>query len=144
FGVTNRLPYFALWGGGVMLWAGIFWQIRRRIGPVTFVERQIAHVWAAGVGGSFGVLLLEWLLGRPVLEFAPLLAVLAAMVFLCKAGILSGMFYLAVAALFATSILMIFYPSWGMLMYGIAVAGSYFVPGWIFWRRRRESEQSSM
>jgi serine/threonine-protein kinase len=141
-GVTHRLPYLALWGGGVMIWAGIFWQIRRRIGPVTFVERQIAHVWAAGVGGSFGVLLLEWLLGRPVLEFAPILAVVAAMVFMCKAGILSGMFYLAVAGLFAAGILMLFLPSWGMLIYGLAVAVSYFVTGFIFYRRRRAAQQT--
>jgi eukaryotic-like serine/threonine-protein kinase len=136
-GVTNRLTYMTLWGAGVMLWGGIFWQMRRRIGPVTFVERQIAHVWAAGVAGSFGVLVLEWIMQRPVLEFAPVLAILAAMVFLCKAGILSGMFYLAVASLFTAAGLMAYVPEEAMLIYGVILAACYFVPGWIFYRRRR-------
>jgi serine/threonine-protein kinase len=64
------------------------------------------------------------------------LAVVAGMVFLCKAGILSGMFYLAVAALFTTAILMWLFPDLAMLMYGFALASSYFIPGWIFFRRR--------
>jgi serine/threonine-protein kinase len=136
-GVIDRWPYLVLWGGGVLTWAPIFWGLRRRVGPVTFVERQIAHTWAAGVTGAFGVLLVEALLGRPVLEFAPLLPVVAAMVFLSKAGILSGMFYISVAALCLVAILMIIFPGYGMIFYGLAVALSYFVPGWIFWRRRR-------
>ncbi len=135
--VHDRIPYLALWVGGVMTWAWIFWQMRRRRGPVTFVERQIAHVWAAGVAGSFAVLMIEWMLGKPVLEFAPMLAILGGMVFLAKAGTLSGMFYLAVAVLFATAGAMILWPESGMLLYGVALAGSYFVPGWIFYRRRQ-------
>jgi serine/threonine-protein kinase len=135
-GVTHRTPYLVLWFAGVLIWAVIFWQIRRRIGPVTFVERQIAHVWAAGVAGSFAVLMLEWMLGQPVLSYAPMLAVLAGMVFLCKAGILSGLFYLATAVLFAAAGLMAALPDWAMLIYGFALAGCYFVPGWIFYRRR--------
>ena len=143
--VRDRLPYLALWGGGVLLWAGIFWQMRRRIGPVTFVERQIAHVWAGGVAGTFAMLMIEWMLHRPVLEFAPLLAVAAAMVFLAKAGILSGQFYLAVAALFATAAAMVYVPESGMLLYGLTLGLCYFIPGWIFHRRRvaaRPAEKS--
>ena len=47
-GVVSRWPYVVLWGGGLALWAPIFWALRHRNGPVTTVERQIAHVW----GGS--------------------------------------------------------------------------------------------
>ena len=140
--VRERLPYMALWSLGVTAWGGIFWQMRRRAGPVTFVERQIAHVWAAGVSGSFAVLMIEWMLAKPVLEFAPMLAVIAGMVFLCKAGILSGMFYLAVAALFATAAAMIFLPESGILLYGLTLSLSYFVPGWIFFRRRQRANAS--
>jgi eukaryotic-like serine/threonine-protein kinase len=138
--IRQRWPYLTLWVAGLLIWGMIFWQLRRRIGPVTFVERQIAHVWAAGVAGSFGVLFLEMLWNRPVLELAPLLAVAAGMVFLCKAGILSGMFYLAVGALFIAAILMLFIPETAMLIYGITLALSYFIPGWIFYRRRRASK----
>jgi hypothetical protein len=142
YGVTNRGPYMVLWGGGVLAWAGIFWWIRRRIGPVTFVERQIAHVWASGVAGSFAVLALEWLLGRPVLEYAPMLAVVAGMIFICKAGMLSGMFYLAAGALFIAAVVMAWVPEWGMVVYGVTLATCYFVPGWIFQRRKRLSRKS--
>ena len=47
-GVTDRWPYVSLWVIGLGLWAGIFWNLRHRAGPITAVERQIAHVW----GGS--------------------------------------------------------------------------------------------
>src|SRR5262249_26750845 len=103
-----------------------------------FVERQIAHVWASGVAGSFGVLFLEMLWNRPVLELAPLLAIVAGMVFLCKAGILSGLFYLAVGALFMAACLMLLFPEVAMLIYGVTLALSYFIPGWIFYQRRRK------
>lgn len=139
--VAERWPYLLLWCGGVLIWAVIFWRLRRRVGPVTFVERQIAHAWAAGVTGGFGVLLIEMLLDRPVLEFAPLLAAVAAMVFLYKAGILSGMFYLSVAALCTVAFAMVAFPGVGMLLYGVTVALSYFIPGWIFWRRRQAAQR---
>ena len=45
-------------------------------------------------------LLIEWLLGLPVWTLAPLLAVQGGMLFLAKAGILSGAFYLYAAAEF--------------------------------------------
>ena len=47
-GVTDRLPYVGLWVFGLGFWALIFWNLRSRSGPITAVERQIAHVW----GGS--------------------------------------------------------------------------------------------
>ena len=45
-GIASRWPYLVLWGGGLALWAPIFWALRHRNGPVTAVERQIAHVRA--------------------------------------------------------------------------------------------------
>src|SRR5205085_2384396 len=48
-GVTSHLAYLTLWGVGLVAWGAIFMALRRRSGPVTFVERQIAHAWAAGV-----------------------------------------------------------------------------------------------
>ena len=38
-----------------LLWAAVFWWLRRRMGPVTFVERQIAHVWAASMIAIFSL-----------------------------------------------------------------------------------------
>ncbi len=48
-GEQSPWPYLALWTAGLGTWAAIFWRMRRRAGPVTFVERQIAHVWAASM-----------------------------------------------------------------------------------------------
>ncbi|MEC7448165.1 MAG: serine/threonine-protein kinase, partial [Planctomycetota bacterium] len=45
----NRLNYFLLWTVGLGAWAAVFWAVRRRMGPVTFVERQIAHLWAGSM-----------------------------------------------------------------------------------------------
>ena len=57
-GVITRWPYLVLWGGGLMLWAPIVWILRQRAGPVTAVERQIAHIWVASVIAS---VMLFWL-----------------------------------------------------------------------------------
>ena len=46
-GIDSPGPYLAIWTVGFGTWAAIFWALRRRAGPVTFVERQIAHVWGA-------------------------------------------------------------------------------------------------
>ena len=46
-GVKSPGPYLLIWTVGFSTWAAIFWWLRHRGGPVTFVERQIAHVWGA-------------------------------------------------------------------------------------------------
>ncbi len=46
---VNRNAYWMVWTVGLGAWAIVFWILRRRMGPVTFVERQIAHVWASAM-----------------------------------------------------------------------------------------------
>ena len=46
------------------------------------------------------------LLGLPVLTLSPVLALSSGMVFLVKAGMLTGSFYVQSAALFATAVVM--------------------------------------
>ena len=60
---TTPWWYLLLWGGGLMVWGTVFWQLRKRGGPVLFVERQVAHVWAGGVAATIGVFVIEMLLG---------------------------------------------------------------------------------
>lgn len=132
--VTSRLPYVALWTIGLGTWGLAFWSMRHRAGPVTFVERQIAHLWAASMASSTMLFLIERLLDLKVLTLSPVLALFAASVFVGKAGVLSGEFYVQAIAMFACSILMALFPSIGLTIFGIASALTFFVPGWKFHR----------
>jgi len=141
-GITSRLPYVALWTIGLGIWAVIFWNLRRRSGPITFVERQVAHIWAGSVICSTLLFGIEALLGLPVLTLSPVLGLVSGMVFLVKAGILSGAFYVQAAALFATACVMALWPATGLpnisiSIFGIASAACFFVPGLKYYRQRR-------
>ena len=135
-GVADRWPYLALWGGGLALWAPIFWALRHRTGPVTAVERQVAHIWGASVVASVMLFGVEALLGLPVLRLSPVLALLAGTVFLAKAGILSGAFYIQAAVLFATALVMCLVPAWQHVIFGLVSAACFMVPGYKYLRQR--------
>jgi serine/threonine-protein kinase len=139
-GVTSRWPYLALWGGGLALWAPIFWALRHRTGPVTAVERQIAHVWGGSVITSVLLFWVEGLLHLDVLTLSPVLALLAGLVFFAKAGILSGVFYVQAAVLFATALVMCLVPSYQHVIFGIVSAVCFFVPGYKYFRQRLRAE----
>jgi serine/threonine-protein kinase len=137
-------PYLALWGGGLALWAPIFWKLRRRIGPVTAVERQIAHVWGGSIAAVILLFVIEWLLALPVLTLSPVLGLIGGGVFVVKAGILSGLFYLHAAALFATSLVMAALADrgieYGISVFGLVAAATFFLPGWKYYRQSRREE----
>lgn len=141
--ITSRMLYVVLWTVGLGAWALIFLSLRRRSGPVTFVERQIAHVWAASMACSTGLFGVEYLLKLPVLTLSPVLALLAAAVFVVKAGILSGEFYVHALILFATAIPMAIYPNYSLTFFGIASAATFFVPGWKFHRIKRAQQEKA-
>ena len=132
----NRWHYFLLWTAGLGAWAAVFWALRRRMGPVTFVERQIAHLWA---GSMICIALLfpleAWLNMRP-LTLSPVLGLVTGMVFLAKAGILSGEFYLWAAMLFMTAIPMALFPHYAHFIFGIVSACCFFFPGLKYYRQR--------
>jgi serine/threonine-protein kinase len=136
-------PYLGLWGLGLGTWAAIFWTLRRRGGPVTFVERQIAHVWAASTLGSIGLFLVEVLLGLKVLTLSPVLGLFSGMVFLVKAGTLSGSFYFWAAASFLTALLMAWFPSVGLFLFGLVAALGFFLPGLKYYRQQRAGVRDS-
>jgi serine/threonine-protein kinase len=138
--LTEHWPYMALWSICLVAWAAFFWYLRRRGGPVTFVERQIAHAWGAGVIASIGIFAVEIQLGLPVLTLTPVLAIAAGMVFLVKAGTLSGWFYIAAALSFAGAIPMAYLgPPWSPLVFGAISAVGFFVPGLKYYRQRLRS-----
>ena len=136
WGVTNRWNYFLLWTAGLGAWSGVFWSLRQRMGPVTFVERQIAHIWAASMASIALLFPLEYVLGLPVLELSPVLGLSSGMVFLIKAGMLSGTFYIQAVALFLCSFAMAQWPRFAHAIFGFVSAACFFVPGWKYYRQR--------
>jgi len=138
-GVENPWVFLGLWGGGLVVWSFFFWNLRKRAGPILFIERQVAHVWAAAVMATISVFVLEMLLGMHVLRLAPMLAVIAGMTFAVKAGMLSGTFYLSAAALFLTCVPMALMPDYGILLFGTMTAVCFFVPGLKYYRQRQRA-----
>jgi predicted Ser/Thr protein kinase len=134
-----RSSFALLWTVGLGAWAAVFWAMRRRMGPVTFVERQIAHVWGASMIGIGALFPIEWLMGLEPLKLTPLIAVISAMMFIIKAGILNGAFYVQGACLLASSIPMVLCPNVAHLIYGLVAALCFFVPGLKYYRQRKES-----
>lgn len=134
-GYQARWYYILLWTGGLGTWAVVFWALRRRVGPVTFVERQIAHIWGGSMIAIGLLFFIEMLLGMPVLTLSPVVALMTGVMFLAKAGILSGRFYLQAAALFATAFAMAMAPAYAHLIFGPVAAACFFLPGLQYYRR---------
>ena len=144
-GVKTRWPYLVLWAGGLALWAPIFWALRHRTGPVTAVERQIAHIWGGSVIASVMLFWVEGLLGLPVLTLSPVLALLAGLVFFAKAGILSGAFYIQAAVLFATALVMCLVRTESQrdvshVIFGLVSGACFFGPGLKYFRQRGRAD----
>ena len=143
-GVTERWPFVGLWVVGLGLWAAIFWNLRHRAGPITAVERQIAHVWGGSMIASSMLFWVESIMDRPVLEFSPVLGAIAGMVFLAKAGILSGRFYIQSAMMFSTGLVMAAIehsnlPNFSVSLFGVMSALTFFLPGLKYYRQQRRS-----
>jgi serine/threonine protein kinase len=143
-GVTDRWPFVGLWVIGLGFWATIFWNLRHRAGPITAVERQIAHVWGGSMIASSMLFWVESIMDRPVLEFSPVLWAIAGMVFLAKAGILSGSFYIQSAVMFATALVMAAIehsdlPDFSVSLFGVMSALTFFLPGLKYYRQQRRS-----
>jgi serine/threonine-protein kinase len=137
-GYEDRLYYIALWTLGLGTWAAVFWHLRRRMGPVTFVERQIAHVWAGSMIAIGLLFFIEMLLEMRPLTLSPVLGLIAGVLFFVKAGILSGSFYLQACALFATAFLMAAVPTYAHFILGVVAAACFFIPGWKYYRQRNQ------
>jgi tRNA A-37 threonylcarbamoyl transferase component Bud32 len=135
-GDRNRWHYFLLWTAGLGAWAAVFWALRRRMGPVTFVERQIAHLWAGSMICIALLFPLEAWLNLDPLTLSPVLGLVTGMVFLAKAGMLSGEFYLWAALLFLTAIPMALYPHYAHFIFGVVSAACFFFPGLKYYRQR--------
>jgi serine/threonine protein kinase len=138
---AEHWPYVVLWGGGLAVWAPIFWALRRRAGPVTAVERQIAHVWGGSIVAVMLLFFVENFMGMPALRLSPVLGLISGMVFVVKAGVLSGAFYVNAAALFLCGIAMAALDRTGfrysVTLFGLVAAAAFFVPGWKYFQQTR-------
>jgi hypothetical protein len=81
-----------------------------------------------------------------VLTLSPVLPLIGASVFVVKAGILSGSFYIQSVALFGTALTMAWLrrenlPDFGLTLYGAVSAVSFFVPGLKYWRQQRRMHE---
>jgi serine/threonine-protein kinase len=142
--VKGHEYYLALWTGGLFTWGSILWKLRRRAGPVLFVERQIAHAWAAGVLASIAMFVIEVTAGLPALTLSPAIAVAAGMVLVFKAGILSGQFYFYAALNFLVAAVMARTPHYGILLFGVVSAVSFFFPGLKYYRQRKRALSAAL
>ena len=138
--MTSRLSFFLLWFAGLTTWGTVFWTLRRKLGPVTFVERQIAHIWVAGIAVIFLLMPLEHVMGGKLMSLSPMLAFTGGMVFLAKAGILSGEFYVYSACMFVAAFLMGIFPSCSLSIFGVSAALGFFFPGLKYYRMRKRRE----
>jgi serine/threonine-protein kinase len=138
-GVTSPELYIGLWTFGFGAWAAIFWALRHRAGPITFVERQIAHIWGASIVGNAFLFVIEIILDLPALTLSPVIALFGGSVFFIKAGILSGKFYFQAAALYLTSGVMALVPEYGVTIFGAVTAVCFFVPGWKYYQQSKEA-----
>jgi serine/threonine-protein kinase len=142
-GVTSRWPYLGLWTVGLGTWAAIFWNLRHRSGPITFVERQIAHVWAGSMITDTFMYVIEFQLDLPVLTLSPMLGPVSGAVFLVKAAMLRGVFYIHAAVLCLTGLVMAWLqqqsivPNIGLTVFGVVSALCFFLPGWKYYRQVR-------
>jgi serine/threonine protein kinase len=139
-GLNDHVWYMGVWSVGLVTWGTVLWQLRKAAGPVLFVERQIAHAWAAGVCASIAMFWIEWLIPLPALTLSPAVAVAAGMVMVFKAGILSGRFYVWAAANFVAAIVMPLVPQVSILLFGAVSALSFFVPGLKYYRQRKQRD----
>lgn len=139
-GVTSRTFFSLIWSIGFGAWGGVFWLYRRRLGPVTFIERQIAHVWAASLMCVFLLFPFEEYLQLELFRMAPVMCMVAAMVFLIKGGCLSGTFYIQTGALFVTAFVMGMFPNYALVIFGVVSSACFFFPGVKYHRQRLKNQ----
>jgi serine/threonine-protein kinase len=144
-GEPARWPYLLLWTVGLGIWAVIFYNLRRRAGPVTFVERQIVHVWAGSMIVSTLLFFIEWVMDLEVLALSPVIGLVSGMVFLVKASLLNGKFYFQAAAMFLTGVAMSVIsqsdvPDVSISVYGIVAGLAFFIPGMKYHRQRIKAQ----
>jgi XapX domain-containing protein len=102
---------------------GVMLGLAVRLRPVkeprlTAAERQILALVPAYYGGSFMVLILNFLLDKPI-PVPPVQAVLSGVVFMTLGATIWGWFYVWAAFFFLLAVAIAFIPSYGFLALGL-------------------------
>jgi len=113
---------------------------------VLFVERQIAHAWAAGVCASIAMFVIEWQIGLPALTLSP------GRGRCCRDGVRVPGWHSVRPLLrvgrrhFLAAYLMTLpaLAGWKVLLFGVASALSFFIPGLKYYRQRRATTKRTM
>jgi eukaryotic-like serine/threonine-protein kinase len=88
---------------------------------------------------------IEWQLDLQVLTLSPMLGPVSAAVFLIKAAMLNGVFYIYAAALCLTGLVMAHLqhqsqlPNLGLTVFGVVSFFCFFLPGWKYYRQLKRS-----
>lgn len=142
---ANLLTHLALFGIWLASypWSIVFWKLRGPQKRLSFIERQVAHLWVgANISCGF-ILALEAGLQLPPLTLAPLLALVGGSMFLVKASLLSGTFYIPAIGFFLSAPVMVWWPQWQMIMLGLVAWSSFFPIGLKYFLLRKESGNAS-
>jgi len=137
-GVTSQGPYLLIFTVGMGIWASIFWALRRRGGPISFIERLLAHVWGAGIVAINLTFVIEWLMGLPAWTLSPVFGITNGMLFMIKGGILAGSFYFQAAAVFLTIPFLVWFPRYSPLIMATVSGTCFFITGLKAFRRGRK------
>lgn len=143
-GVTAQWPYLLIFTVGMGVWASIFWALRRRGGPISFIERLLAHVWGAGIVAINLTFVIEWLMGLPAWTLSPVFGITNGMLFMIKGGILAGSFYFQAAAVFLSIPFLVWFPSYSPLIFAAVSGTCFFVTGLNAFRRGRKRRRLAL
>ena len=140
-GVSEPVAYLCSVGGRAGRLGRDLLEAAQRGGPVLFVERQIAHVWAAGVAATSACSSSRccWAMRRAD-AVADAGGDRRGWCSLVKAGMLSGAFYVAAGGAVPDRDADGAVPAGGALLFGTVSAGCFFFPGLVYHRRRMRNE----
>jgi hypothetical protein len=76
-----------------------------------------------------------------VLSLSPVVAVIVGMMFVIKAGILSGSFYFQATAMFVAALVMAQVPDHAHFVLGVVAPACFFIPGLKYYRQRKAGSE---
>lgn len=128
-GLESHWTCLVVSGAVLLSSGGIITLLLRRQGALPETGRQTIQILIAAALAGFAVQVIEMLLGLPIFQLLPILAVIAGMMFMTLAGALSTRFYPVAGSCFVAVILLPWLPGpTGLLVLTVLVAVGFLVP----------------